>query len=190
MNRIRLPRSLAILAALPGFALLFWITALLASNVAGQLVVAVNVHGLSLANYAGGAGPRHAPLALRLIDDARQDAASGVTASRVLAVPGQPTPSLPAPTPRPTPTPASTLPVPTPTLPVPTPTPLPTPTLAVPTPTPLPTPTLPVPTPTPTPVPGPAPTPTPTPTPAPGILPLPLPVPVPILPSLLPGVLK
>ena len=177
MNRIRLPRSLAILAALPGFALLFWITALLASNVAGLLVVAVNVHGLSLANYAGGAGPRHAPLALRLIDDARQDAASGVTASRVLAVPGQPTPSLPAPTPRPTPTPVPTLPVPTPTLPVPTPTPLPTP-------------TLPVPTPTPTPVPGPAPTPTPTPAPAPGILPLPLPVPVPILPSLLPGVLK
>ena len=179
MNRIRPPRHLAILALLPVFAFVFWMTALLASNLAGLLIVSVNVHGLSLASYAGDAGPRPAPLSLRIIEDARQDAGSVAIASRVLTTPGAapsgsgqpPAPSLPTPTPRPTPTSAPTLPVPTPTLPVPTPTPLPT--LPVPTPTPLP---LPVPS-------VPLPTPTPTPTP---LLPLPLPLPLPILPSVLP----
>jgi hypothetical protein len=58
VNRIRPPRYLAILALLPAFALVFWMTALLASNLASLLIVGVNVHGLSLASYAGDAGPR------------------------------------------------------------------------------------------------------------------------------------
>jgi hypothetical protein len=122
-------RSLAILASLPLFALLFWMTALLVSNVPDLLVVGVNVHGLSLANYAGDSAQRPAPVSLRVLDDAQQDA-SGASASTVPATPSpipsgrvQPTPSHTA-SPTPSPSPTVGLPLPTPSpLPSPTPTP-------------------------------------------------------------------
>jgi outer membrane biosynthesis protein TonB len=167
MKRIRPMRYLAMLASLPLFALLFWMTAFLVSNLPGLLAIGINVHGLSLASYAGDSTQRPAPLSLRVFQDAQQDA-GGRGASSLSGTPNptasgsvQPTPSHPA-----SPTPA----------PSPTPTPIP---LATPTPIPLATPT-PVPLPTPTPVP------LPTPTPAPSLLPLPLssilPVPLPIVP--------
>jgi hypothetical protein len=153
VNSIR-RRSLAILALLPGFAFVFWMTALLASNVSSLLILGANVHGLSLASYASDAAPRPAPLALRVIEDARQDAGAAATASPIPTAPSaapsgavKPTPSVPAPTPSPTPTP--TIPLPTPS-PVATPTPLPTP-----------LPTL---------------------TPLPSLLPSPLPLPLPVVP--------
>jgi hypothetical protein len=180
VKRIHPLRYLAILAMFPAFALLFWMTAVLASTLPSLLMVGVNVHGLSLTSYAGDAAPR-APLSLRMFQDAQQDSGGAVaspvpaTATPIGSSQGSPTASptaSPKPTPLPTPTP---LPLPTPTpLPLPTPTPLPLPT---PTPLPLPTPT-----------PAPIPVPTPTPTPAPSLLPLPLPSILP-LPPILPSVL-
>jgi hypothetical protein len=163
VKRIRPLRSLAILASLPVFALLFWMTALLVSNRPGLLAVGVN--GLSLANYAGDSGQRPAPLSLRVLQDAQQDAGGGPGASLALATPN-PTPSGSV-----EPTPSHT---------------------ASPTPAPSPTPR-PLPLPTPTPTPGlPLLPPVATPTPTPGLLPLPLTsiLPLPILPSLLPGLVK
>jgi hypothetical protein len=174
VNRLRPLRYLAILASLPAFALLFWITALLVSNLPGLLAIGINVHGLSLASYAGDSSPRPAPLSLRVLQDAQQDAGGGPGASLlsglsnpIAPAPVQPTPSHPAsPTPAPSPTPTA-LPLPTPTPPLPTPTPAPS------------LPILP---------------PVATPTPAPSLLPLPLssilPVPVPLVPSVLPGVVN
>jgi outer membrane biosynthesis protein TonB len=163
--RSRIVRCLGAIALLPLFGLIFWLAAIVASTIPALLVLGVNVHGLGLASYAGDSALQPAPLSLRVIEDARQDAGGRVTASPVPAPPSsvpscgaQPTPSQSAsPTPKPSPTPTP--------LPFPTPTPIPT---------------LPVPSPTPTPLP----LPTPTPTPTPSLLPLPLP---PILPSLLPG---
>ena len=171
MNRIRPLRYLAILASLPVFALLFWMTALLVSNLPGLLAIGVNVHGLSLASYAGDTALRPAPLSLRVFQDAQQDAGGGPGASLLSGLsnpiapgPVQPTPSHPAsPTPAPSPMPTA--------LPLPTPTPLPLPT------------------------PRPLPTPLPTAAPAPSVLPSPLPLPIPTLPlptvppGLLPGLL-
>ena len=156
MNRIRPLRYLAMLASLPLFALLFWITAFLLSNLPGLLAIGVNVHGLSLASYAGDTALRPAPLSLRVFQDAQQDA-GGPGASLLSGTPNpiasgsvHPTPSHPAsPTPAPSPTPTA-VPLSTPTpLPLPTPTVLPTPLpTAAPTPSvlPSPLPTLPLPT--------------------------------------------
>ena len=127
MNRIRPLRYLAILASLPVFALLFWMTALLVSNLPGLLAIGVNVHGLSLASYAGDTALRPAPLSLRVFQDAWQDAGGGPGASLlsgpsnpIAPPPVQPTPSHPAsPTPAPSVLP-SPLPLPIPTLPLPT----------------------------------------------------------------------
>ncbi|HEV2012313.1 MAG TPA: hypothetical protein VGR77_00290 [Candidatus Dormibacteraeota bacterium] len=183
MNRIRPLRYLAILASLPAFALLFWLTALLVSNLPGLLAIGVNVHGLSLASYAGDSAQRPAPLSLRVFQDAQQDAGGGPGASLLSGMPNPVAadPVLPTPTavPLPTPTPLS---LPTPKrLPLPTPTPLPLPR----------PPPLPLPTPTPTPSPPILP-PVAMPPAAPSLLPLPLTsiLPVPILPSLLPGLVK
>ena len=180
MRRFRPLRYLAVLGLLPAFAMVFWMTALLASHVPGLLILGVNVHGLSLASYAAGSAPRPAPVSLRILQDSQQDAGGGIGASPLATTRSQ----APSPT-------ATGLPAATPTplrLPVPTPTPTP---LPVPLPTPKPTPP-PVATPTPVPVPTPTPTlpPVPAPTATPGLLPLPLPLPVPVLPSLLPGLLK
>ena len=139
MKRYRPLRYLAILALFPAFATLFWLTALVTSNIASLLVVGVNVHGLSLTSYARDSGQGHAPLSLRMFQDAQQD--SGGAAASPLDAGAGPIPSSPA-----QPTPAQ-LPVPTPA-PAPTPTPTPTP---VPAPTPTPTPgILPLPRPLPT----------------------------------------
>ena len=74
MNRHRPLRSLAILALLPVFGVVFWLTAVVASSIPSLLVVDVNVHGLTLATYAGDSQQRVAPLSLRVLDDANQDA--------------------------------------------------------------------------------------------------------------------
>ncbi len=173
MKRFHPLRYLAVLGLLPAFALVFWMTALLASHVPGLAILGVNVHGLSLANYAADSAPRPAAVSLRVGQDAQQDAGGGTGAAQpTTGHSASPTPTgLPAPTPTPL-----LLPLPTPIpLPLPTPTPTPLPTL-----TPLATPTV-------GPLPVPTPTPTPTPTP---LLPLPpLPAPLPILPSVSPGVL-
>jgi len=125
MNRHRPLRRLAILALLPLFGVVFWLTAVVASSIPSMLVVDVNVHGLTLATYAGDSQQRVAPLSLRVLDDANQDATKA-------AVP-TPTPGRSLPTPEPT---ASSSPTPTP-LPVPSPLPTPSP---LPSPTPTPTP--------------------------------------------------
>lgn len=191
MKAVHLLRSLAGVLLLPLFALAFWATATLASNIAGMHVIAVNVHGLSRAGDGAGS-QRLAPLSLQLLQDvslAGVPAATGATDQpTVPTTTVQPTSSPTAPRPAPTPTP---LPIPT-ALPTPTALPLPTAT-ALPAPTPLPTPTaLPATTPLPTPAPTPLPTPTPTPLPRPlpPLLPLPSSLGLPpILPSLLPGLL-
>src|SRR5438132_11154578 len=74
MNRNRPLRSLAILALLPLLGVVFWLTAVVASSIPSLLVVDVNVHGLTLATYAGDSAQRVAPLSLRVLDDANQDA--------------------------------------------------------------------------------------------------------------------
>src|SRR5439155_26793389 len=74
MNRHRPLRSLAILALLPLLGVVFWLTAVVASSIPSLLVVDVNVHGLTLATYAGDSAQRVAPLSLRVLDDANQDA--------------------------------------------------------------------------------------------------------------------
>ena len=118
MNRRRPLRSLAILALLPLFGVVFWLTAVVASSIPSLLVVDVNVHGLTVATYAGDSEQRLAPLSLRVLDDANQDATRA-------AVP-TPTPGRSVATPKPT---ASALPTPTPSpVPLPLPTPSPSPT--------------------------------------------------------------
>ena len=130
MRLIHRLRPLAILALIPVFGMIFWLTALLASSIPNLLVVGVNVHGLSLATYAGTSTQRVAPLSLRVLEDAQRDAtgrgAPGTPATPSATVPARsprPTP-VATPTPRPTPSPTPGLPLPTPSpLPSPTPTP-------------------------------------------------------------------
>src|SRR5256714_11257728 len=122
MNRHRPLRSLAILALLPLLGVVFWLTAVVASSIPSLLVVDVNVHGLTLATYAGDSAQRVAPLSLRVLDDANQDALKPAmptpTPGRSVATP-KPAASLsPTPTPRPIPSP---LPIPSSPLPLPTP---------------------------------------------------------------------
>ena len=126
MNRHRPLRSLAILALLPVFGVVFWLTAVVASSIPSLLVVDVNVHGLTLATYAGDSQQRVAPLSLRVLDDANQDATKAAlpapTSGRSLPTPMPTASSSPTPTPLPVPSP-----LPTPSSPVPSPTPTPTP---------------------------------------------------------------
>src|SRR2546430_8368804 len=126
MNRHRPLRSLAILALLPLLGVVFWLTAVVASSIPSLLVVDVNVHGLTVATYAGDSAQRVAPLSLRVLDDANQDALKPAmptpTPGRSVATP-KPAASLsPTPTPRPVPSP-----LPTPSSPLPLPTPSATP---------------------------------------------------------------
>jgi hypothetical protein len=131
-------KSLALLALLPLFALIFWLAAVVASGAPNLLVMAVNVHGLTLTSLADSLNQPHAPISLQLLTDARNDAA-GVSGSSLVSAAGT---AAPAPTPtgatgaRPTPTPSPSaaplpLPLPTPTL-LPKPTPTPTPALPLP----------------------------------------------------------
>jgi len=126
MNRHRPLRSLGILALLPLFGMMFWLTAVVASSIPSLLVVNVNVHGLTLATSAGDATQQVAPLSLRVLDDVNQDATKAAiptpTAGRSLATPKPAASSSPTPTPRPVPTP-----LPTPSIPLPSPTPSPAP---------------------------------------------------------------
>src|SRR5436309_4307919 len=126
MNRHQPLRSLAILALLPIFGMVFWLTAVLASDIPGPLVVGVNVHGLTLATYAGGSDQRLGPLSLRVLDDANQDATKASLPSpapaRSSATPKAAASPTPIPTARPVP-----LPLPSPSSPLPGPTPTATP---------------------------------------------------------------
>lgn len=126
MNSRKRLKTLDLLAILPALAGVFWLTALIASDLPGQVVVGVNVHGLNLTSFAGDPGQRPAPLSLSILDDAQQDrleptATPASTSTRVLPAPTAP--RRPNPTPTPTPTPTSPFPVPTPTLPTGSPTP-------------------------------------------------------------------
>ena len=120
MTRRRWLKSLAILALLPLFALIFWLSAVVASSIPNVLVMAVNVHGLNLTSLAGDSSQRHAPLSLQVLTDAQQDATRGGASSTPAGIPGRGAGSRPTPTPSPSATP---LPLPTPTNNVPAPTP-------------------------------------------------------------------
>ena len=192
----RSSRPARALLLIPLFGTVFWLTALIGSAIPGLLVLGVNVHGLSLASYAGDPGVALAPLSQQIIIDANRDTGSTVVPPAIraerpaltnpdpaAATPAAASTAAPHVSPATSPTP-TTKPTPSPS---PSPTPLPLPSL-VPTPT-LPA-ILPSATPTPTPAPIPTPTPVPTPVPVPSLLPLPLPLGLPILPSLLPGLVK
>ena len=134
MVRCRL-KSLAILALLPLFGLIFWLSAVVASSIPDVLVMAVNVHGVNLDRLAGDSGQPRAPLSLQVLSDALNDSAgTGSSPTSISATP-TPAPSRSAggrPTTAPSPSPSATpipLPVPTPTgiLPGPTPTATPAP---------------------------------------------------------------
>jgi hypothetical protein len=116
--RRRLIRRLGALALLPLFGLVFWTAATIASSLPGLIVVAVNVHGLGLASYAGDSGQRPAPLSIQVLQDVQGDA-NGSRTSAPTAAPA-PTPVAPSQAPVPTP-----LPLPTPPIPTPPPTPTP-----------------------------------------------------------------
>jgi hypothetical protein len=116
--RRRLIRRLGALALLPLFGLVFWTAATIASSLPGLIVVAVNVHGLGLASYAGDSGQRPAPLSIQVLQDVQGDA-NGSRTSAPTAAPAS-TPVAPSQAPVPTP-----LPLPTPPIPTPTPTPTP-----------------------------------------------------------------
>ena len=123
MKRRRTWRSLAIVGLVSLFGLLFWFSAGLAFNLPKLFVMSVNVHSLTLSGFGDDTRQAVAPLQLRIVEDARQDANGG--ASGLPAMGGTPTPtSRPAATPAPALTPTRT---PTPT---PTPTPASTPTAA------------------------------------------------------------
>jgi len=136
MIRRRRLKSLAMLALLPLFAVIFWLSAIVASSIPNVLVLAVNVHGLNLTSFAGDSSQPHAPLSLQVLTDAQQDSAnrggSGLpTATATPTVtPSRGTRSGPSPTPSPSPS-ATPLPLPSPSptgiLPGPTPTPTPAP---------------------------------------------------------------
>lgn len=119
------------LAFVPLFGVLFWITALVASTIPSLLVLGVNVHGLSLASYAGDPVQHLAPLSQQVVQDLQRgpDGGNGPSpAPTTIARPSDPwtgPSSAPSPTPPPS---ASPLPVPSLTplpgiLPTPTPTP-------------------------------------------------------------------
>jgi Carboxypeptidase regulatory-like domain/CarboxypepD_reg-like domain len=116
------------LALVPLFGVLFWITALVASTIPSLLVLGVNVHGLSLASYAGDPVQHLAPLSQQVVWDLQPGAHGGNGPSptpRTIARPFEPVTS-PSPSPSSTPLPLpSVTPLPS-ILPTPTPTPSPT----------------------------------------------------------------
>ena len=122
------------LALIPLFGALFWIAAIAASTIPSLLVLGVNVHGLSLASYAGDPVQHVAPLSQRVVQDLQRGVPDGNgpgPAATTSAKPSDPTgnpSSAPSPTTSPTPLP---LPLPS-TTPLPTnlPTPVPTTTKA------------------------------------------------------------
>lgn len=108
MNLRKRLRSIAVTAVVPLLALVFWLTALIASDLPGAVVLGVNVHGLNLTSYAGDPGQRPAPLSLSVLDDASQEAGSPTAVptpspSRLVAPATTPTPPTPTPNPLPTP---------------------------------------------------------------------------------------
>jgi hypothetical protein len=118
VTRRRLVRRLGALALLPLFGLMFWTAATIASSLPGLIVVAVNVHGIGLASYAGDSPQRPAPLSIQVLQDVQGDSNGGGTTAPAAAP--TPTPVAASHAPRPTPLPVPTLPVSTP---APTPTP-------------------------------------------------------------------
>ena len=113
MKRPRPWRSLAVVGLVSMFGLLFWFSAAVAFNLPKLFVMSVNVHSLTLSGFGDDTRQAVAPLQLRIVEDARQDANGG--ASRLPAIGGTPTPtSRPAATPAPALTPTRT-PTPTPT---------------------------------------------------------------------------
>jgi hypothetical protein len=126
-------KSLAILAVLPLFGLIFWLSAVVASSIPRVLVMAVNVHGANLTSLAGDSTQPRAPLSLQVLSDALNDSTGGGSSpTGVLATPTV-APSRSAgsrPTPTPSPSPSATplpLPLPTSTNIIPTPTATPAP---------------------------------------------------------------
>ena len=119
-------RRLGLIGIVPVLALLFWLTAVLASSFPSAGLVAVNVHSLTLSSY-GNSTQRPAPLSLSVLADARQDARATATAAPTLTPGPTPVRTTVRPTATPSPTPtmsASPTPVPTPTItssPTPTP---------------------------------------------------------------------
>ena len=113
--RRRLIRRLGALALLPLFGLVFWTAATIASSLPGLIVVAVNVHGLGLASYAGDSGQRPAPLSIQVLQDVQGDANGSRQAAPTAAPVPTPVAASHAPTRTPTPVPAPTPPIPTPT---------------------------------------------------------------------------
>lgn len=124
----RLRRSIGAAAILAAVALLFWVTAVVTSELPQTFVVAVNVHGLDL--NPGVSTGRPAPMSLSVLADAQQDSTTtSPTATSSTSNPPNPSTSgSPATRPTPTPSPSPTSPVilPSPSLPTPTPRPSPT----------------------------------------------------------------
>ena len=130
MTRRRRLKSLAILALLPLFGLIFWLSAVVASSIPNVLVMAVNVHALNLTSFAGDSSQPRAPLSLQVLTDAQLDSSSGGSRPTASVTPAPATSAARGTGSRPTPTPSPSPPTPLP-LPVPTPTnivPVPTPT--------------------------------------------------------------
>ncbi len=103
------------LALLPLFGVLFWITALAASTIPSLLVLGVNVHGLSLASYAGDPVQHLAPLSQQVVKDLQRDAQGVDGLGPTPTTSARPPDSWPSPSSSPSPTP----------LPLPSVTPLP-----------------------------------------------------------------
>ena len=112
-------------ALLPLFGVLFWIASVGASTIPGLLVLGVNVHGLSLASYAGDPEQHLAPVSQQVVQDLQQGAlgdhgigptpTSTVRPSDAWTGSSSPSPT-PAPSALPLPLPSATpLPTPTPT---------------------------------------------------------------------------
>jgi Carboxypeptidase regulatory-like domain len=122
------------LALVPLFGVLFWITSIAASTIPGLLVLGVNVHGLSLASYAGDPVQHLAPLSQQVVRDLQRGAQGGSGPSPTPTTTARPSDPRTSPSSSPSPTPPpSTSPLPLPSatplpsiLPTPTPTPSPT----------------------------------------------------------------
>ncbi len=121
-------------ALVPLFGVLFWIAAIAASTIPSLLMLGVNVHGLSLASYAGDPVQHVAPLSQRPVQDLERGSNGVNPTPTTTGIPPdlRTFPSAtPSSTTNPAPTPsASPLPIPSTTplpsiLPIPTPTPSP-----------------------------------------------------------------
>ncbi|HEX9097273.1 MAG TPA: carboxypeptidase regulatory-like domain-containing protein [Candidatus Dormibacteraeota bacterium] len=128
MKRLKTRGRRRKVALVPLFAVLFWIAAVVASTIPSVLVLGINVHGLSLASYAGDPMQHVTPLSQRVVHELGQGS-NGL--SPVPATTGSPSDPRPAPSripaPIATPTPSES-PLATPsTNPMPTALPLPAP---------------------------------------------------------------